>query len=98
MAASTMSSLFLMEKLIKLVSRRIWYGGPRLVLCLKNNPDDTCSMWCGLSSPLPLAVRAWAACLAWTEGLRGSEGAIIFLTTANLRMGFLFRVILTVGW
>ena len=36
-----MSSLFLIEKLIKLVSRRTWYGGPRAELYWKNMVDDS---------------------------------------------------------
>lgn len=35
----TMSSLALMEKLIKLVSTRMWYGGPSWVLYWKNRHD-----------------------------------------------------------
>ena len=37
--ALTISSLFLMEKLIKLVSIRTWNGGPNAVLCWKNSSE-----------------------------------------------------------
>ena len=39
MDALNISSLFWMEKLIKLVSKRILYGGPKAVLCMKNRQD-----------------------------------------------------------
>lgn len=35
----TRSSLALMEKLMKLVSTRMWYGGPSCVLYWKNRQD-----------------------------------------------------------
>ena len=39
----TMSILFLIEKLIKLVSTRTWNGGPSCVLYWKNNALDCCT-------------------------------------------------------
>ena len=40
----TRSILFLMEKLMKLVSTRMLYGGPSAELCLKNRADDVASL------------------------------------------------------
>lgn len=40
--ARTMSSLFLMEKLIKLVSTITWYGGPRASLYWKKSELGVC--------------------------------------------------------
>lgn len=40
----TSSILFWMLKLIKLVSTRTRYGGPRSVLCDKNSDEDTCAL------------------------------------------------------
>lgn len=37
-------TLFLIEKLMKLVSTNTWYGGPSCVLYLKNRADDTFSL------------------------------------------------------
>lgn len=34
-------TLFCMEKLMKLVSTKTWYGGPSAVLCLKKSAADT---------------------------------------------------------
>lgn len=39
-----MSNLFWIEKLIKLVSRRTWKGGPSRVLYWKNNEEGTCGL------------------------------------------------------
>ncbi len=40
----TISSLFLMAKLIKFVSSRMRYGGPSAVLYLKKSDDGTCGL------------------------------------------------------
>jgi hypothetical protein len=37
----TNSNLFWMEKLIKLVSTKTWYGGPRAALYLKKREEAT---------------------------------------------------------
>lgn len=41
----TMSILFLTEKFMKLVSIKMWYGGPSCVLYWKNNADEACVTW-----------------------------------------------------
>lgn len=39
------SSLFLIEKLMKFVSISTWYGGPSCVLYWKNSADEFCVLW-----------------------------------------------------
>lgn len=42
--ALNISSLFWIEKLIKFVSMRMWYGGPSWVLCEKKSADDVLTL------------------------------------------------------
>ena len=43
-ASQRVLTLFLIEKLMKLVSTRTWYGGPSWVLYLKNNAAGVFSL------------------------------------------------------
>ena len=81
-----MSSLFWIEKLMKLVSISTWYGGPSDSLWLKNSAVLVCATLRTSSSRLPFCFLAslpdW---LGFTAGflMRASFGEIIRLTAAN---------------
>lgn len=75
------SSLFWIEKLIKLVSRSMWYGGPRAVLARKNRCEGSRLTWVVVGS----AIGALASVVVFAF-LRWSEREMIRLTWANLRV------------
>ena len=85
------SILLRMEKLIKLVSTRMWYGGPSWVLYWKKRAETACSTCLGFAS----------FCFWRREDLDFSEfdltrvslGEIIFLVTANFLVFFAFPIL-----
>ena len=68
------SSLFLIEKLMKLVSIRTWYGGPSCVLYWKNNAVGTWTICFGASSLALFSFIVKTAVLFWFSLLKVTVG------------------------
>ena len=77
-----MSILFLMEKLMKLVSTRTWKGGPSWVLYWKKRALDCCTCSVVLISFGSSAFFFLGGALSFSLS-RGSEAEIILFIVAN---------------